>query len=1434
MVESGSSSSDEDAFLSAAEELTSSPTPHNYESPEIGESVEEGGGNGNLYNNNGDVQTVSNVNRAGSETSDEEHVYDNRGAKFLMKLDQNFLESPRLLMAGVWRSKEFELQVKRKETGLNVQWLLTNRQDKRIVLNSIATMTYKSGHPLSIKYDSEPRAFGYAVKGGWAWNGYGYGFVNLNRINRYQENLFPLSDSSIKHIDLEEAVFPEESVQHHICGDTCINIDKNVNIECKEDGCGLEISRLSVQSFSTTVHKPGSWELPHNYKRLHLKEQVSLSLVVFPSSAEYKVLFHMDGKEVAWMRKVEDVSYDHQPIVDHCIMEKHQYIWRTESPGAAIKRSLCISETENEQREAEESYVHQEVAPVSDQDQDGPGRTSTQHAGRSQGSDVGGSSWMNYYEKCAICHRGGFIASHLRNSESCLKQLRARRRFQIGKGSDDQYIVKFALLAGECPSPVCATGQHAVMPEECFDWWIDHGWDILGWKGAKEDADPNLINMKINKFLVNHKSRNQPQDLPESNNDANSQTTAEVGGSQTSNGNIVFCGSCNSGIGDLIEHLNENTECLNEYVNHHLPQELQNEEAEHRLSLFQLSLILGVCGRPQCPTRDDTKYIGIHLSRHVDCLEFYQTKAVNLSLPWSRTSTARIIAKKVAEIKRNLRDTKRREDETGIMSFKKELSRLLKHVCHKCGKMGPIFDDDSSGMTCVGIQEDVRTAWLCGACSPHSLNYEDVKRRLKDKTKNLSKANDDQENLLKVLIHPLSNQTVLALHQIESDFREPQGNVDESWSCEVLVPSGVPSVKAIVHICEEALEQKEELDTYVKEISNRPFVTEIDATLSALYRSKLANIKKTMDKLLFGLSKVARGEILSLNPNLTTATKINPHLGMTVQGALRDNCPWSTAYEEQRSLESAARTNIHGFVKTFLKCTILNGLEDVELQRIFMRAAQAFGPDAETIEDLHPSFILRMAPIVLSYLNCKIKLFIKHIIVRNYANHDLKLQFSRDRWTVDIVGYVYSKGLQQINCEIATNPELILSKEMIKRIGEKQTLLPTVTLNWEELSRQYRIGELRAKKIIATVKRCQQGREASPLSALDMWTGEPMVVTDAEKVLRARAVLLSQQVDDDFDQETQIINIAKKLLDEGLFEDLETETMDKGYIQDIKDKLYSLNPQRPSPSLNALVWYHTLLFKTAKHRTWTLKRKSGETEIVPYHPLLVEATDDYVRMETVMGREYITFEETEGNTPWTEVNILEFLHSVMVKSDLNLVSSGHVNIISSPDLELCFQSSTERDEEVDDIFMNRKNETYIVSNSDMAKLYTKRPEGVEAMTFAEFATEYYIDRWGNHAIIDPETGLGGESEDVIVGGQTFSPIYMQLTNRKVVKRRTRGDKAKPVPILLHTNTLDDYGERILFKPWRSKEELLNEASEEEKSRCKQIRLQLFPMGVFPR
>ena len=63
------------------------------------------------------------------------------------------------------------------------------------------------------------------------------------------------------------------------------------------------------------------------------------------------------------------------------------------------------------------------------------------------------------------------------------------------------------------------------------------------------------------------------------------------------------------------------------------------------------------------------------------------------------------------------------------------------------------------------------------------------------------------------------------------------------------------------------------------------------------------------------------------------------------------------------------------------------------------------------------------------------------------------------------------------------------------------------------------------------------------ITTLGNWNGL------GSKWCRARA--LSQQVSDNHDQETQITTIAQKLLEERLFEDLETEKVDKGVIQDI-------------------------------------------------------------------------------------------------------------------------------------------------------------------------------------------------------------------------------------------------------------------------------------------
>ena len=40
-----------------------------------------------------------------------------------------------------------------------------------------------------------------------------------------------------------------------------------------------------------------------------------------------------------------------------------------------------------------------------------------------------------------------------------------------------------------------------------MEWWITQGWDTLGWRGAREEADSDVIEAKIRKFLLNQKAK---------------------------------------------------------------------------------------------------------------------------------------------------------------------------------------------------------------------------------------------------------------------------------------------------------------------------------------------------------------------------------------------------------------------------------------------------------------------------------------------------------------------------------------------------------------------------------------------------------------------------------------------------------------------------------------------------------------------------------------------------------------------------------------------------------------------------------------------------------------------------------------------------------------------------------------------------------------
>ena len=156
-----------------------------------------------------------------------------------------------------------------------------------------------------------------------------------------------------------------------------------------------------------------------------------------------------------------------------------------------------------------------------------------------------------------------------------------------------------------------------------------------------------------------------------------------------------------------------------------------------------------------------------------------------------------------------------------------------------------------------------------------------------------------------------------------------------------------------------------------------------------------------MNRISSALSKSARGEIISQNPNVTSARKRNQNINMTTAGALRDSCNWSLPYGQQKSLESEAMAQINGRIKIHFKGTIINGLQDKNLKRILLLGYKYFEQghvnSFEELENIHPSlegFISSMTPMILKYTHAKVNLFIKHIVAPNFSDYNLKLEIA--------------------------------------------------------------------------------------------------------------------------------------------------------------------------------------------------------------------------------------------------------------------------------------------------------------------------------------------------------------------------------------------------------------------------------------------------------
>ena len=880
--------------------------------------------------NQGDDEEVGECEADSSEEElDNYEESDNIGFKSLRKLDRDFHTSPRMLVRGVYRGDVLELIVRRKTEGNLVSWTLREMVNKKYVLNIKAKMLYS--------YDiGGGHKYGHRLRGGRGWEGFGYGFINL----------YEGSDTSIKHVDVHEKVFFEDSLYYHYSGENCCRTSDG--ILCKEPECGTRIWSVEFKAFSTVAVERGLYDISCNLRKEKLTERASLSMVAF-FNGNYEIVLHRDGTtksyiEVAWLKKDTTAPFDDRPDVDQAIIDNRSYfVWQTKvskkteeledlygeggreaggsSPHLSRAASACEFAPEVSSTPVKAGRSNQPTSCTTEKDMNDcdkedltinteefvedylNGGNEDNYA--QQGNDKD-RQWQNKLTECDACHFKGRIANHLRNSAACLKELRSRPALRM-KGSDNLFIVKTTIIVGECPNYHCQSGCHEAIPEECVAWWKSEGWDILGWRGDKADADASIILQKIQKMLENRRQRR----LEEENGNEGKQNVTE------DDRRLSGCRSCGFE-GNLMEHLKESQECFEAHVKHYISTEQPDDSSENYLRkklMFELSAVLNTCARVECSSRKDVAYLATHLVANSQCLQYYQNEGISLGLlHWQPEDSARIIGRRISQLKRRINECKRKEDSRGCSSFKKEISALLSHVCFQCGTMGPVSGEELFQMTCVAVNADNTKQWRCARCTTQSPLFDVVSQQMKEEGQRLRSGEILQERALKAVILPGSNIIIFAPSILAEGYADGVYN-GPSFSSAVLLPSQPPALEMLKILCDQAHQQKIHLDNYLEELLRRPIITDFQDFLSCLYRSMMANVKSVMDRIFKAISNVAKGEVLSWNPNTTNANKRTANLGMTLRGAL-----------QQVVLSSI----IHVFIDLLYRCA--NGLTYINLE----------------------------------------------------------------------------------------------------------------------------------------------------------------------------------------------------------------------------------------------------------------------------------------------------------------------------------------------------------------------------------------------------------------------------------------------------------------------------------------------------------------------
>ena len=397
--------------------------------------------------------------------------------------------------------------------------------------------------------------------------------------------------------------------------------------------------------------------------------------------------------------------------------------------------------------------------------------------------------------------------------------------------------------------------------------------------------------------------------------------------------------------------------------------------------------------------------------------------------------------------------------------------------------------------------------------------------------------------------------------------------------------------------------------------------------------------------------------------------------------------------------------------------------------------------------------------------------------------------------------------------------------------------------------------------VVQLAKKHQSDGDLQPLSMATLFTPAGAQPSAEEMVFRRRAIELGKQASSDVGCEDVIVAIFKKLVSEGLY--CAHAEIDEEMVDILNSQI---SQDRSEERTKILRIYHYLMWKTAGDQKWTLRRNPGECNTITYLPHILlgnhmkmeaetvfcmrKAQLDAEDLSSVLIRAIVNADESSSENAksefkpedWVEVSLIEFINGCL-PGEQRLTehrSQPITQVITSKERKLTWKDAQDSDNHRGEVLFESQAEEeeelerkYVRTKFDVRILYEMRPLRMKNMVLGEFASKYRRIKPGGNGLqaakdkIDPETGLGPDSSDKLVGeNHLMAPRCMQLTNEDVMVKRS-GKNA--VLHLLYDGKARRHGNQLLWSPWQFLEEIKDQDQDETEEQRRR-RHEVFPMS----